>query len=34
MEASGKGEKMTTEGVDAQGRRTATQYTANFDGKD
>ena len=34
IEASGKGEKVTTEGVSAQGRRTATQYTANFDGKD
>ena len=34
VEASGKGEKITTEGVNAQGGRTATQYTANFDGKD
>jgi hypothetical protein len=34
IEASGKGEKVTTEGVSAQGRRAATQYTATFDGKD
>ena len=34
VEASGKGEKITTEGVNAAGGRTATQYTANFDGKD
>ena len=34
IEAAGKGEKITTEGVNAQGGRTATEYTANFDGKD
>ncbi len=34
VEPSGQGEKVTTEGVDAEGGRTATQYTANFDGKD
>ena len=31
---SGQGEKVSTEGVNADGTRTATQYTANFDGKD
>jgi hypothetical protein len=30
----GQGEKVATEGVDAEGKPTATQYTANFDGKD
>src|ERR1700752_1468788 len=34
IEPSGQGEKVTTEGVNAQGERVATQYTANFDGKD
>jgi hypothetical protein len=34
VEPSGQGEKVSTEGVDAQGARTATGYTANFDGKD
>src|SRR5262249_31472327 len=34
IEAAGQGEKVTTEGVNAEGARTATQYTANFDGKD
>jgi hypothetical protein len=34
VEASGQGEKQTTEGVNAEGGPTATQYTANFDGKD
>jgi len=34
IEAAGQGEKVTTEGVNAEGGRTATQYTANFDGKD
>jgi len=34
IEASGRGEKVTTEGVNARGERAATQYTANFDGKD
>jgi hypothetical protein len=31
---SGQGEKVSTEEVNADGTRTATQYTANFDGKD
>jgi hypothetical protein len=34
VEASGQGEKVTTEGVNATGTPTMTQYTANFDGKD
>src|SRR5437763_2239528 len=34
IEASGRGEKVTSEGVNAEGTRTTTQYTANFDGKD
>jgi hypothetical protein len=34
IEASGQGEKFTTEGVNAEGGRTAVQYTANYDGKD
>jgi len=34
IEASGQGEKLTTEGVNAEGGRTALQYTANYDGKD
>ena len=34
VEASGQGEKVTTEGVNAEGGRIAVQYTANFDGKD
>src|SRR5713101_1796047 len=34
VEPSGQGEKVTTEGVNAEGGNTATQYTANFDGKD
>jgi hypothetical protein len=34
IEASGQGEKITTEGVNSEGGRIATQYTANFDGKD
>ena len=34
IEGSGQGEKVTTEGVNAEGGPTATQYTANFDGKD
>src|SRR5438552_1687634 len=34
VEASGQGEKVATEGVNADGTRAATQYTANFDGKD
>src|SRR5713101_7002823 len=34
VEPSGQGEKVSTEGVNADGTRTATGYTANFDGKD
>jgi hypothetical protein len=35
IEAAGpQGEKVTTEGVNAEGGRIATQYTANYDGKD
>ena len=34
VEASGEGETATTEGVNADGTPTMTQYTANFDGKD
>src|SRR5262249_47632532 len=34
VEPSGQGEKVSTEGVAGDGTRTATQYTANFDGKD
>jgi len=34
VEASGKGEKITSEVVAADGKRTTTTYTANFDGKD
>jgi hypothetical protein len=34
IEASGDGEKATTEGVNAAGTATKTQYTASFDGKD
>jgi len=34
VEASGQGEKVTNEGVNADGTPTMTQYTANFDGKD
>lgn len=33
-EAAGQGVKVTTKGVDAEGKPTATQYTANYDGKD
>jgi hypothetical protein len=33
VEASGKGEKVTSEVVNADGTNTTTQYTANFDGK-
>ena len=32
--AAGQGEKTTTDFVNADGTRTTTQYTANFDGKD
>jgi len=34
VEASGKGEKITSEVVSADGKRTTSTYTANFDGKD
>ena len=34
VEPAGQGGKVSTEGVSADGTRTATQYTANFDGKD
>jgi hypothetical protein len=34
VEAAGEGEKATTEGVNAAGTPTMTQYTANYDGKD
>ena len=33
VEPSGQGEKVTAEFVNADGTRTTTQYTANFDGK-
>jgi hypothetical protein len=34
IEAAGDGEKATTEGVNAAGTATMTQYTAQYDGKD
>jgi hypothetical protein len=34
IEASGDGEKATTEGVNAAGTATLTEYTAQYDGKD
>ena len=34
IEAAGEGEKATTEGVNAAGTATGTQYTAQYDGKD
>jgi hypothetical protein len=34
IEASGQGETVTAEGVNAAGTPTMTQYTANYDGKD
>ena len=34
IEAAGEGEKATTEGVNAAGAATKTQYTAQYDGKD
>jgi hypothetical protein len=34
IEASGDGEKATTEGITAAGTATMTQYTAQYDGKD
>lgn len=34
IEAAGEGEKATTEGINAAGAATMTQYTAQYDGKD
>jgi hypothetical protein len=34
LEAAGEGEKSTTEGVNATGAPTKTEYTAQYDGKD
>src|SRR5712691_4865610 len=34
VEAAGKGEKVTSEAVGADGKTTKAEYTANFDGKD
>src|SRR5262245_14043989 len=34
IEASGQGEKVTADGINAAGTPTMTRYTANFDGKD
>ena len=34
IEPSGKGRHVTTEAINADGSRTATEYTANYDGKD
>ena len=34
LEPSGKGVKVTTEGITADGRPIATEFTANYDGKD
>jgi len=34
IEASGEGEKVTSESISAAGAKTVTQYTANYDGKD
>jgi len=34
FEPAGKGVMLTTEGVGADGKPTATEYTANYDGKD
>ncbi|HSX81871.1 MAG TPA: hypothetical protein VLQ80_25305 [Candidatus Saccharimonadia bacterium] len=34
IEAAGEGEKATTEGVNAAGTATKTEYTAQYDGKD
>jgi hypothetical protein len=33
VESAGQGEKTTTDFVNADGTRTSTEYTANFDGK-
>jgi hypothetical protein len=32
--AAGNGIKVTTKGIDAAGKPTATEYTAEYDGKD
>ncbi len=34
FQAAEKGTKLTSDGVDAQGQPTHTEYTANYDGKD
>lgn len=34
IEPAGKGEKVTSEAVGADGKTTTTEYTANYDGKD
>jgi hypothetical protein len=34
LEPAGKGVKLTTQGIGADGKPTATSYTANYDGKD
>lgn len=34
LEPSGNGFKLTTDEIDAQGKRDSSTYTANFDGKD
>jgi len=34
IEASGQGEKVTADGINAAGTPTMTRYTANYDGKD
>ncbi|OFW28187.1 MAG: hypothetical protein A3H97_02575 [Acidobacteria bacterium RIFCSPLOWO2_02_FULL_65_29] len=34
FEPAGKGVKVTTEGITADGKPTATEFTANYDGKD
>lgn len=34
IEAAGKGRHVTTEAINADGSRVATEYTANYDGKD
>jgi hypothetical protein len=34
FEPSGEGVKVSTKGIDADGKPTATEYTANYDGKD
>ncbi len=34
IEAAGQGMKLVSKGIDAEGKATGTQYTANYDGKD